>query len=221
MAADENYRYPGQQIAVEWDERLCIHVGECGRAKGELFVGGRQPWCQPDLATIDEVIDVVRRCPAGALSYQTRNGDRAESADPENVVTVSYNGPFFVRGDVELEGAPDDMPGVRFRAALCRCGESKRKPFCDNSHEAAGFRDYGAVGETGTGLSERGGKLRIKPIADGPLLLSGHVTITASSGRVAWEGEHVALCRCGASGNKPFCDGSHKQAGFKTVSVSD
>ena len=47
------------------------------------------------------------------------------------------------------DGAADDMPSVRYRAALCRCGDSANKPFCDNSHEAADFQDYGAVGETG------------------------------------------------------------------------
>jgi len=43
------FDYPGATADVHWDGRLCIHIGECGRAKNELFVGGRQPWCQPDL----------------------------------------------------------------------------------------------------------------------------------------------------------------------------
>jgi len=53
---------------------------------------------------------------------------------------VTYNGPLFARGELAIEGAPDDMPAVRFRAALCRCGQSKNKPFCDGSHKAAGFQ---------------------------------------------------------------------------------
>ena len=51
-----------------------------------------------------------------------------------------YNGPLYVRGDLDIDGAESDMKGVRFRAALCRCGQSKNKPFCDNSHEEAGFK---------------------------------------------------------------------------------
>ena len=47
-------------------------------------------------------------------------------------------------------------------------------------------------------------------------MVSGNVTLLAGSGRVAWHGNSVALCRCGASKNKPFCDGSHKAAAFKT-----
>ena len=99
---------------------------------------------------------------------------------------------------------------------MCRCGQSKNKPFCDNSHEKANFRDYGAVGDKGTGLENTGGKLSISALADGPLILTGNLTIKNGSGRVAWSGTEVALCRCGASKNKPFCDGSHRDVGFKS-----
>jgi CDGSH-type Zn-finger protein len=193
---------------------LCIHIGECGRAKGELFVGGRQPWCQPDVAGDDEVRDVIMRCPSGALSYTFADGAAAETASAENTVSVAYDGPLFVRGALEIEGAPSDAPGLSFRAALCRCGQSKNKPFCDDSHARAGFKDSGAVGETGTTGAESGGPLTIRPFKNGPLLLKGNVTILSSSGRRAWRGKQVALCRCGSSGNKPFCDGSHKRIGF-------
>jgi len=129
---------------------------------------------------------------------------------------VVYNGPLFASGELDLDGAPDDMPGVRFRAALCRCGQSENKPFCDNSQLTAGFEDYGAVGEKGDGLNATGAKLDIKPLIDGPLLIQGNLTIRAGSGRIAWEGTKTALCRCGASKNKPFCDGSHKDADFRS-----
>ncbi len=95
------------------------------------------------------------------------------------------------------------------------CGQSKNKPLCDNSHLKAGFEDYGAVGEKGDGLEADGGKLTIKSVPNGPLLLSGNFAIVAGSGRIAWQGKQAALCRCGHSKNRPFCDGSHKQAGFK------
>lgn len=49
---------------------------------------------------------------------------------------------------------------------------------------------------------------------NGPLLLSGNVTLVTAAGRVAWQGSKCALCRCGHSKNKPFCDGAHKAAGF-------
>ena len=215
MSEKEPVSYEGRQVDVQWDGRLCIHVGECGRAQNEIFVGGRQPWCEPDRASADEVADVVLRCPSGALTYRRKDGGPQETADDENVVSVMYNGPLYVRGDLQIDGAAPDMPGVRFRSALCRCGQSKQKPFCDNSHEAAGFRDYGAVGEKGEGFDVPGGKLQVSRAPNGPLLLSGNFTIVAASGRSAWRGKKAALCRCGHSNNKPFCDGSHKRVGFQ------
>jgi CDGSH-type Zn-finger protein/uncharacterized Fe-S cluster protein YjdI len=216
MAKQKVFEYTGARATVSWHSRLCIHIGECGRAKGDLFVGGRQPWCQPDLVSDDEVKDVVLRCPTGALTVDYEDGSHIETADSENTVQVAYNGPLFVKGDLDIDGAPENAPGLNFRAALCRCGKSANKPFCDNSHEKAGFQDYGAVGEEGDAAAAEGGKLTIEPISNGPLRLSGNVTITASSGRESWHGNRVFLCRCGASNNKPFCDGEHKKAGFES-----
>jgi CDGSH-type Zn-finger protein/uncharacterized Fe-S cluster protein YjdI len=216
MSEKDVITFPGGKVDVTWDGRLCIHIGECGQAQGELFVGGRKPWCKPDLVDIGHVVEVVESCPSGALVYQSKEGGVTERADAENTVTVVYKGPYFMRGDLEIEGAADNMPGVSYRAALCRCGKSMNKPFCDNSHETAGFQDYGAVGEKGQTLGETGGKLSVRLIPDGPLILSGNLTIRASSGRKAWQGNNIALCRCGASANKPFCDGSHTAAGFKS-----
>jgi len=209
-------KYAGKRAEVSWHDSLCIHIGECGRAKGELFVGGRQPWCQPDLASDDEVKDVVMRCPTGALSVEFDDGSIPEAASPENTINVAYNGPLFVRGQLEIDGSPPDAPGLNFRAALCRCGQSKNKPFCDNSHEAAGFKDFGAVGELGDHDAGSGGPLAITAAKDGPLLIKGNVMIVSGSGRSSWRGTQVALCRCGASKNKPFCDGGHKTVGFRS-----
>jgi len=216
MKDKEKINYPGEKINVEWDGSLCIHIAECGHAKGELFVTGRQPWCKPDLVTVDNVIDVVERCPSGALSYKCKDLTIEENSDQENTLTVCYNGPYFVRGELDVESSAGDSPGTKFRAALCRCGSSKNKPFCDNSHEANGFKDYGAVGDKGEAITTKGGKFKVKALEDGPLLLSGKITIKNSSGRVAWQGVEAALCRCGASNNKPFCDGSHIATGFKS-----
>ncbi|MEE8379280.1 MAG: (4Fe-4S)-binding protein, partial [Gammaproteobacteria bacterium] len=119
--------YTGDEIDVQWDSRLCIHIGECGYARGELFVGGRDPWCQPDLVSTDETMDVVSRCPSGALSYQVKNSSVSEVPAAENTVQVVYNGPLYVQGDLDIEGATDDMPGLNYRAALCRCGLSSNK----------------------------------------------------------------------------------------------
>lgn len=216
MSDKKTFHYEGKDATVTWDGSLCIHIGECGRAKGELFVGGRQPWCQPDVSEADEIREVIKRCPTGALSVEFADGSVSEIATDENSVQVSYNGPLFVRGDLDIGDAPEDIPGLKFRAALCRCGQSRNKPYCDNSHEEAGFQDYGAIGEDGNGAAEAGGTLEVRFAENGPILLNGNLSIVASSGRAAWRGTKAALCRCGASQNKPFCDGAHKKIGFQS-----
>ena len=195
MSDKKKFNYPGNEIDVHWDGRLCIHIAECGKASDE------------------EVAEVCERCPSGALTYSDKSG-KVEQAPDENTVHVSYNGPLYLHGDLDIKDAPNDMQGVKFRAALCRCGKSKNKPFCDNSHIAAGFQDFGAVGEAGTGLESTGGKVLVEGIKDGPLHVSGNVSLVAASGRVAWQGNDLWLCRCGESKNKPFCDGTHNKVGF-------
>jgi len=216
MAEQQTFEFDGDKLTVSWDGRLCIHVQECTRAHGELFKSGRQPWGEPDRADADHVAAVVRRCPTGALTYERKDGGAVETPAPENTATIANNGPVYVNGDIHLEGAPDDMPGVRTRVALCRCGHSQNKPFCDNAHEKVAFRDRGAIDDTGDDFETAGGKLEITPVPNGPLIVAGNLTIRAASGRAGWRGTKTALCRCGSSQSKPFCDGGHKAAGFKS-----
>ena len=116
MGDKEIYKFPGNKVNVSWDSRLCIHIAECGQAKGDLFVGGRQPWCQPDLVDLNDVKEVVERCPSGALAYQVKAGSEPETANPENTISVIYNGPYYVRGDLDIEGATNVSHGELIRA---------------------------------------------------------------------------------------------------------
>jgi CDGSH-type Zn-finger protein len=56
----------------------------------------------------------------------------------------------------------------------------------------------------------------ITPYPDGPLIVRGRFVITAGDGQPVPAGRRtVALCRCGQSASKPFCDGSHARTGFR------
>jgi CDGSH-type Zn-finger protein len=61
-------------------------------------------------------------------------------------------------------------------------------------------------------------EVNIKCLPNGPLLVTGDVDLTDDEGKklATGDGGNVALCRCGASKNKPLCDGAHKAAGFKS-----
>jgi CDGSH-type Zn-finger protein len=223
--------------------------------------------------------------------------DTAPAAPAPAAVTVAANGPLLVSGDVALyrrravqseHGEPlawettgQLEAGPRY--ALCRCGRSDRKPFCDGTHKREGFAPQdtasGSYDERakvlgGTGLVVRDDRsicvhagfcgtrvtnvwkqvpetgestIRAQVIAmvqncpsgalsfrfdaagddvepllppaiavtdDGPLWVTGSIPVTNSDGAPLDVRNRVTLCRCGASGNKPLCDGSHKNAGF-------
>jgi porphyrinogen peroxidase len=131
-------------------------------------------------------------------------------APTEPSVRVCTDGPLEVEGALLIAGAPAT------RARLCRCGRSTNKPYCDGSHADTGFRADGEVppiDEPQAAVAPQ--RLRIQPIADGPLVLHGAVALCTDSGRVITHCQGPTLCRCGHSANKPFCDGSHAAAGFR------
>jgi CDGSH-type Zn-finger protein len=65
-------------------------------------------------------------------------------------------------------------------------------------------------------LAQRDGPLTIDPQLDGPLEIRGNLEITSGTGRMVARVTSAKLCRCGASGTKPFCDGSHARIGFRS-----
>jgi uncharacterized Fe-S cluster protein YjdI/CDGSH-type Zn-finger protein len=134
--------YRGRDIEVSFDLDLCIHVAECLRGNRRVFELKRRPWVLPDLALADEVEEVVRLCPSGALLYRRIDGGPQEASEGPTTVTPVRNGPLLVTGKVEVtreDGSVEVLP----RATLCRCGESLHKPFCDNQHIKIGFRAPG------------------------------------------------------------------------------
>lgn len=198
-------------ITLHFDSSTCVHARRCVLGLPEVFKPGTPgAWMFPDNAHAAEIARVVDQCPSGALSYRRHDGGMGEQVPPVNTVRLWENGPCEVHGDIRIEG---EDPATR--VLLCRCGRSANKPFCDNSHRAAGFTATGEPeareGESGA----IGGPLTVTPVTNGPLKITGNVEIIAGSGRRITTGERVFLCRCGRSSSKPFCDGSHKSAGFE------
>ena len=98
--------------------------------------------------------------------------------------------------------------------ALCRCGRSGNRPLCDGSHDE-GFEDAGRIAVDRLSTLDNDGLLHIRATEDGPFVVEGPVTIEAADEETV-AGHRGALCRCGASESKPFCDGSHAEVGFET-----
>ena len=141
-------------------------------------------------------------------------------APPQNEITVSPDGPLFVRGRIFVQDSEDGADAPQTQVALCRCGASRNKPYCDGSHSKVRFVDAGGVASEPS--AERSGvtaagDLTIVAFPDGPLKITGPALLRAASGRVAANGERLFLCRCGNSKNRPYCDGAHKALGFRSV----
>lgn len=125
------------------------------------------------------------------------------------VVRVLEDGPLELQGALMIAGT------AATEARLCRCGQSQRKPWCDGSHADTGFSADGEVPPIDEPQHPAAPcRLRVQPMADGPLVLHGPVAVCSASGRPISTGQGATLCRCGQSANKPFCDGSHAAAGF-------
>ena len=209
------HRYQGKSILVTYDAGRCIHAAECVHGLPEVFNPESRPWVSPDGAGADEVAAAVRSCPTGALQYQPLDAGNREEPPAENTVVIAADGPLYVHGDIEVVDGDKNVVLRDTRVAFCRCGESKYKPFCDGAHSEAGFAASGAIPNPKIRQTEteRTG-LRVVVAGNGPLILEGPVTLRDAEGADSCSGTKTALCRCGASENKPFCDGTHARIGF-------
>jgi CDGSH-type Zn-finger protein/uncharacterized Fe-S cluster protein YjdI len=203
----------GKNLLLRFEGKRCIHSRQCVLGAPEVFRANVQgPWLEPDGVNVEDLAAIARSCPSGAITYERIDGGRAEAAPAVNVARLRENGPIAIHAALTIEGH-----GAMLRATLCRCGASKNKPFCDGSHVAAGFA---ASGEPPTkesaALAVRGGPLSVTPFPNGPLGVRGPLEICSGTGRTVLRTERVALCRCGSSSSKPFCDGTHAKIDFKT-----
>jgi CDGSH-type Zn-finger protein/uncharacterized Fe-S cluster protein YjdI len=204
----------GRDLTLIYEGKKCIHSRFCVTWGPKVFIANvKGPWINPDAMATEALAEIAHVCVSGAIRYKRKDGHPDEAPPPVNLISVRESGPYAIRADIRLDGAQ----AVSYRLTLCRCGASKNKPFCDGSHNAIKFA---ASGEPPTGKADmlpvRDGPLAIDPTVDGPLRVRGNMELISGTGRVVARLETANLCRCGASNNKPFCDGSHTRVGFKS-----
>lgn len=202
----------GTQVRIAFEGAKCIHSRGCVLSRPDVFVPNVEgEWIHPDAATPEAVAELAHQCPSGAIRYERLDGGPNEAPPRVNTVRIRENGPLAVHADLRIVGQP---PAIR--ATLCRCGASKNKPYCDGSHTAAGFTASGEVpAKDSAALSQRDGPLTITLAENGPLLLEGAMEVVTGTGTTVNRTLKAALCRCGQSAKKPYCDGTHKQIGFR------
>ena len=204
----------GRDLTLIYEGQKCIHSRFCVTWGPKVFIANVQgPWINPDAMATEALTEIAHVCVSGAIRYRRKDGRPDEQPPPVNLISVRENGPYALRANVRLDGAQ----AFSYRMTLCRCGASKHKPFCDGSHHEVKFV---ASGEPATGkadmLAVRDGPLAIDPETDGPLQVRGNMEIISGTERVVARMESARLCRCGGSGNKPFCDNTHARIGFRS-----
>jgi uncharacterized Fe-S cluster protein YjdI/CDGSH-type Zn-finger protein len=149
--------YENDEIAVAWYPERCIHSARCVAGLPDVFDPGRKPWVVLEGHSADEIAAVVQRCPTGALHFRRNDGGAAEPVPGETTIVVVPDGPLFVRGDVTVADENGTVIGKDTRMALCRCGQSANKPFCDNTHRRIGFRTRAPATEPDRAARGNGG----------------------------------------------------------------
>lgn len=210
----------GNEATVHFDSQKCIHSRNCVLSHPDVFVPNVVgAWIHPNAQPVAELFRIAKNCPSGAITVVCHSANTADSSDSNeppivNTMRVRENGPLAVEAELLIAGQPQPNP----RATLCRCGLSQNKPFCDGSHVAGAFV---ATGEPTTApfttLEVRNGPLDVQPLPNGPLRVVGNLELVSGTGRTCNKLIQTHLCRCGQSKNKPYCDGSHKIAGFEAA----
>lgn len=141
--ADRADVYPGEGVTL-FDDNRCAFARFCHREDGDV-------WTLTELSGDErlkrEAVKESSDCPAGRLVHvDTEEGTLYEPRLAPSISLLEdleegVSGPLFVRGGVPLVGADGTEYELRNRYALCRCGASRNKPFCDAMHVNAGYED--------------------------------------------------------------------------------
>ena len=132
--------YANDVIEVTGEPAFCIHAAECLRGLPAVSDNRRRPWIIVDNSPAADIGEVIQRCPTGALHFRRLDGGPQLPVPEETTVTERPNGPRYVRGKIRIFAQDHSRVREDTRVALCRCGSSANKPFCDGSHRRVGFR---------------------------------------------------------------------------------
>lgn len=141
---DKRRDYAGKEIVVYDNRKICSHAAECVKNLPSVFRLDSRPWINPDGSNVNDIIDTIRKCPSGALSYSINGVEHRDPEEQRNPnITVLRNGPYYITGGIELIGENIQFGegASKEHYTLCRCGASENKPFCDGEHRKINFSD--------------------------------------------------------------------------------
>ena len=133
------HKYKNDDITVTWDSEVCVHSEVCRNNLETVFNPDKRPWVNVDAETRERIMEVIDKCPSGALQYMVEDSGKPASEENQITITLADHGPLLVNGPVQLVDAAGDRIETKQKFALCRCGHSENKPFCYGTHKKVGF----------------------------------------------------------------------------------
>jgi len=145
-ASKEDYKQQaenisGPEINLMDAPKLCAGARFCHRNGGVWDLTLKSDDSESKKIAIEEACN----CPSGRLTAIEKNTPIEPDFEPSIGVTedvpAKVSGPLWVKGKIPIESSDGSIYEIRNRQAICRCGESGNKPFCDGSHIEKKFND--------------------------------------------------------------------------------
>lgn len=139
--SEKDRDYSNGDLTVHWRPEVCIHSRKCFAGLSSVFNPSKRPWVDLSGAEQEAIMAQVEKCPSGALSYSLAGAQQEAVASQGEtpVVEVSANGPLLIKGPCVVRFADGNEQIRENVTALCRCGASRNKPYCDGSHRSVEF----------------------------------------------------------------------------------
>jgi uncharacterized Fe-S cluster protein YjdI len=133
-------KYVKDELTIIWKPQTCIHAAVCVQMLPDVYNPNEKPWLKQENASVAALKEQINACPSGALSYidSTETNNKNESIMVN--AAVKENGPMLIKGDLEITHADGRVETKSGMTAICRCGASANKPFCDGAHAKVGFK---------------------------------------------------------------------------------
>lgn len=136
-------KYTNGEVTIVWQPTMCVHSAICWRGEDalpEVFNPKEKPWIKPNEANTERIVNQVKKCPSGALSFYMNNeAEKNETIQGESIVETMQNGPLLVYGNIIVKDHQGNETHKNKVTAFCRCGASSNKPYCDGNHTKIGF----------------------------------------------------------------------------------